>query len=336
MSNIKDINLLDAVDVYKLVLERKIKIFPSGFWTKPEALENSAKCIKYLFEEKLRFCEQDIKENLTVKLIKENKLAGMLTSCFNGDSYNAINNAYPNKFKPWEFKKIYMNNWTMENSKEATRWLVEEKLKFSDDELKDKLSYKTFKDNGLGSMLDIFYKKNAYNAINDIYPNKFKPWEFKKIYMSSWTKEKSKEAIKWLIEEKLKLTDEELKNELSQKLFMDNGLSGMLQQCFNNSPYEAVNSVYPNKFRHWEFKYIGKNYWSKERGIEATKWLIEEKLNFDEEDIKDKLSANLFRDNGLGGMLYICFNNSPYEAINSTYPNKYKIEEFRGYKLKLR
>ena len=117
---------------------------------------------------------------------------------------------------------------------------------------------------------------------------------------------------------------------------MDNGLSGMLQQCFNNSPYEAVNSVYPNKFRQWEFKYIGKKYWSKERGLEATKWLIEEKLNFDEEDIKDKLSANLFRDNGLGGMLYICFNNSPYEAINSTYPNKYKIEEFRGYKLKLR
>lgn len=110
MNKIHDINLLDAVEVYKLVLDRRIKIFPMGFWVRPEALENSAKCIRYLLEERFGFSEQDIKEKLSIKLIKENKLAGMLTCCFNGDSYNAINNAYPNKFKPWEFKKIYNLN----------------------------------------------------------------------------------------------------------------------------------------------------------------------------------------------------------------------------------
>ena len=334
MSNIKDINLLDAVDIYKLVLERKIKIFPMGFWTKPEALENSAKCVKYLLEEKLGFCEQDIKENFSLKLIKENKLAGMLICCFNGVVYDAIDNAYPNKFKPWEFKKLEMGKWTEKNSKEATKWLIEEKLKLTDEEIKNKLSFKIFKENGLGTMLDITYKSNPYNAINSVYPNKFKPWELK--YTSSWDNNNGIEAVRWLIEEKLKLNDEELKNELSQKLFKDNGLSGMLQQCFNNSPYEAINSVYPNKFRQWEFKNTSMNYWTKEKGIEATKWLIEEKLKLCEVDIKEQLSANLFSDNGLGGMLRTCFNNSPYDAINSAYPNKYKIEDFRGYKLNWR
>ena len=38
---------MDAVDVYKLVLEKKyIKKFPNGFWQQPEALDNAVKCIK--------------------------------------------------------------------------------------------------------------------------------------------------------------------------------------------------------------------------------------------------------------------------------------------------
>lgn len=333
MSNIKDLNLIDAVDVYKLVLDRKIRTFPIGFWVKPEALEDSAKCIKYLLEEKFGFSEEDIKEKLSIKMIKENKLAGMLTCCFNGDSYNAINNAYPNKFKPWEFKKINTNKWSKELANEATKWLIEEKLKLTDEEIKNKLSYKIFKENGLGSMLSVFYKGNPYNALNSIYPNKYKPWDLKRI---CWDNNIAKEAIKWLIEEKLQLTDEELKKNLSQKMFIENGLSGMLQQYFNGSPYAAINSVYPNKFKKWEFKCVGNNYWNKEKAIEATKWLIEEKLKMSETDIKENLSANLFRDNGLGGMLYRCFNNSPYEAINNAYPGKFKIEDFRGYKLNWR
>ena len=50
--NKEDLNLLDAVDVYKLVLERKLKMFPKAFWMKPEALDNARKCTIYLLEER--------------------------------------------------------------------------------------------------------------------------------------------------------------------------------------------------------------------------------------------------------------------------------------------
>ena len=134
---------------------------------------------------------------------------------------------------------------------------------------------------------------------------------------------------KYLIEEKLKLTDEELKEQLSKKLFEDNKLSGMLQFCFNSSPYQAINTIYPNRFKEWEFKNVPINFWNKEKGIEATKWLIEEKLKLTDEELKEQLSQKLFIDNNLGGMLYTCFNSSPYKAINETYPNKFKPEDFK-------
>ncbi len=103
----------------------------------------------------------------------------------------------------------------------------------------------------------------------------------------------------------------------------------MLKICFNSNIYEALNNVYPNKFKPWEFKSSRVNYWSNDLAMEATKWLIEEKLKFSEEDLKNKLSYTLFKDNGFKNMINICFNNDPYAAINNIYPNKYKREDFK-------
>ena len=136
-------------------------------------------------------------------------------------------------------------------------------------------------------------------------------------------------VTKYLIEERLKLTDEEIKEQLSVNLFKDNNLYGMLNSCFKDSPYQAINETYPNKFKEWEFKSVPTSFWTKEKGIEATKWLIEEKLKLTDEELKEQLSSNLFKDNKLSGMLNYCFNGSPYQAINETYPNKFKPEDFK-------
>ncbi|MBQ3420478.1 MAG: hypothetical protein IJH34_02165, partial [Romboutsia sp.] len=163
-----------------------------------------------------------------------------------------------------------------------------------------------------------------YEAINSIYPNKYKEWDFKITRNRYWrNKENGKKATKWLIEEKLKLSDEEIEEKVSKILFTEHGLNGMLQYCFNGSPYEAINSVYPNKYKEWDFKMVPQGYWKdKENGIKATKWLIEEKLKLNDEELKEQLSIQLFKKNRLGGMLQICFNNNPYEAINTAYPKK--------------
>ena len=323
---------MDAVDVYKMVLKgRVIKRFPRGFWQQPEAKQNAAKCTRYLIEEELNYDEEKLKQNSTKALFEKNKLTGMLQTCFNSSPYEAIDNAYPNKYKEWEFKCAPNSFWKdKENGIKATKWLVEEKLKLSDEELKEHLSQKLFEINGLSGMLQYCFNDSPYEAINSAYPNKFKEWEFKNVPMGYWTKENGIKATKWLIEEKLKLNEEQLKEQLSYDLFVNNELVSMLGKCFDHSPYQAINCIYPNKFKEWEFKYVPNRYWNnKENGIKATKWLIEEKLKLSDKQIKEQLSSKLFIENGLRGMLQICFNSSPYKAIDATYPNKFKENDFQ-------
>ncbi|MBQ3422031.1 MAG: hypothetical protein IJH34_10255 [Romboutsia sp.] len=332
----EEISKMDAVDVYKLLLTNRIGRFPNGFWIRPDAIDNAIKCTKYLMENILKLSDEEIKEKLTYNLFRENKLKGMLMTCFGGSPFKCIQTTYPEKnFKPWEFNMAPLNYWQdINNSIEATKWLIETKLRFTDDEIKEKLNVKLFQQNGLGGMLGISFNGSPYNAINTAYPEKnIKPWEFKIVPQGYWTKKTGIEATKWLIEDKLKLSDEEIKEQLSQNLFIDNGLYGMLKHSFNGSPFDAISSTYSEKnFKPWEFKFVPLNYWTDiSNGINATKWLIEDKLKLSDEEIKEQLSAKLFDDNGLGGMLRTCFNGSSYEAINATYPNKFKKSDFKGY-----
>ena len=323
---------MDAVELYRMVLRGDIiKKFPDGFWRTKESNIHAADCTKYLIENILNYNNEEIKEKNSLSLFRKNKLGGMLQYCFSNSPYKAIDNAYPDKFKEWEFEHVPKGYWNnKENGIKATKWLIEEKLKLSDDELKENLSTKLFKENGLGGMLDICFCSSPYETINAAYPNKFKEWEFKNVPNKYWNnRENGIKATKWLIEEKLKLSDDELKESLNVSLFKENGLGGMLQYSFNSSPYEAINSVYPGKFNKWELKVVSVGYWNIKEGIKSTKWLIEEKLKLTDEQLKEELSYKLFKDNGLAGMLQYCFNSSPYEAINSAYPDKFKQWEFK-------
>ena len=331
---------MDAVDVYKLVLEKKhIKKFPNGFWQQPEAVDNAIKCTKYLIEDILKLSDKELKEQLSQNLFKENGLRGMLQYCFNNSPYEAINITYPeHNYKPWEFNQVPRGYWdNIENGINATKWLIKTKLKLSEDELKEQLSQKLFYENGLCGMLSNCFNNSPYEAISTAYPEKnYKPWEFNIVPKGYWDDiNNGIKAMKWLIETKLKLSEKEIKERLSANLFKENGLGGMLQYCFNNSPYEAINITYPEKnYNPWELNIVPINYWSNvNNGINATKWLIENKLKLNEEELKEQLSLKLFYENELGGMLHNCFNDSPYEAINTSYPEKnYKKEDFKGYR----
>ena len=245
---------MDAIEIYKLVLEGKhLKRFPNGFWTKPDALDNAGKCLRYLIEDVLKLSDEELKKELSLSFLKENKLNGMLSCCFNNSPYNAINNAYPNKFKEWEFNSVCMNYWNDETAKDAIKWLIEDKLKLTEEELKETLSQDLFFKNGLSGLLMKKFNGSPVKAINHAYKNKYKPWEFKTVGHKYWNNETLIMAIKWLIEDKLKLSDNELKEQLSVKLFKDNGLISLLNYT-NNSPYDAINLAYPNKFKKEEFK----------------------------------------------------------------------------------
>ena len=327
---------MNAVDVYKLVLERKyIKKFPNGFWQRPEAIDNAIKCTKYLIEDILNLNEEELKTQLSIHLFHKNKLGGMLSVCFNDSPYKAINIIYPERnYQPWEFNIVPQGYWNnIDNGINATKWLVETKLQLSEKELKEQLSLNLFKKYGLSGMLQYCFNDSPYKAITLSYPERnYQPWEFNIVPKGYWNNiDNGINAIKWLIETKLQLSEKELKEQLSLNLFKKYGLSSMLQYCFNDSPYKAIALSYPERnYKPWEFNQVPRSYWGDiNNGINATKWLIETKLQLNEDELKEQLSANLFKENGLGGMLQYCFNSSPYEAINTTYPERnYKPWEF--------
>lgn len=137
---------------------------------------------------------------------------------------------------------------------------------------------------------------------------------------------------KYLIEDILKLDEHMIKEQLSSKLFFNNRLGSMLQYCFAASPFKAIETIYPNRYKPWEFNIAPSHLWKDtNNGINATKWLIEEKLKLTDEQVKEQLSRDLFERNGLRGMLRHCFKDSPYLAISSAYPNRYNKCDFKNY-----
>ena len=210
-----------------------------------------------------------------------------------------------------------------ENARVIIKYLIDDYLKLSDEEIKQNISVKYLSKYKLGGMLMACFNNSPYQAINLTYPNKFQPWEFEQPPVGYWkNKENIIKATKWFIEDKLKLSDDELKKQLSQNLFKDNGLSGLLY--LDGSLYEIINLVYPGKFQPWEFNIVPKGYWkNKENGLKAIKWLIEDKLKLKKDEL-DKITKQTFLENGLSGMLSICFNNNPQIAIKE-YLDKYNV-----------
>ena len=111
---------IDIIEMYKELLKGTRKKFVNGIWQRPDAITNSIKVTKYLIEEKLKLTDEEMKEQLSVNLFKDNRLGGMLRCCFKDSPYQAINETYPNKFNEWEFNKTPQGFWTKEKGIKAT------------------------------------------------------------------------------------------------------------------------------------------------------------------------------------------------------------------------
>ena len=292
----------------------KGKQFPKGVWNCNEKYDNAKEVTKTLIEKVLKWSDDEIKRKLSANIFIQNSLYGMLVILFNGSPYLAIENAYPGKFKPWELPCVSNSFWNLKTAKEATIWLIEEKLKWNDDDIKEKLSANTFIKNSLTSIISLF-NGSPYFAIENAYPGKFKSWEFSKVPKNFWNMETAKKATMWLIEEKLKWSDEDVRRNLSQNTFKENSLRGMLAILFNESPYRAIENAYPGKFKPWELPSVPKKFWNLETAKEATIWLIEEKLKWSDEDVKKKLTLNTFKENSLKSMLNYLFNIDPHQPV---------------------
>lgn len=226
-----------------------------------------------------------------------------------------------NRFPKYFFKRDNVIDYDLGSM--LLRYLIEKKLHWTDEDICNKLSVNTFKDNGLYGVLNHHFDYSPYKAINFTYPDKFKPWELKQCLKKYWNLDTAKESTIWLIEEKLNWSDEDICGKLNLNVFIENGLYGMIQRVFSESIYDAVNNAYPNRFKPWQLKCVPHKYWCKETAREATIWLFEEKLGWSEEDICNKICKDIFYKNNLSGVFTTFFNSNILDVLENAYPGKY-------------
>lgn len=128
------------------------------------------------------------------------------------------------------------------------------------------------------------------------------------------------ECLNYLLFSKLKWSDEDVLEKFSKKILKDYRLYGMLAQCFDNSPMRCILTLMGDKYQPWEYKVAPTNYWTRETAKSATLFMLN-KLQWDDEDIKSKLSVSTFKDFGLLSMLSTIYNASPYKALNDVCPH---------------
>lgn len=132
-----------------------------------------------------------------------------------------------------------------ELAREATRWLFEVKLGVDVENIPKVVSTGLFHKNGFGGLLTSAYDGSAWAAVEDAYPGRWKPWEFKHA-PHLWDKGDlsyriAGAATRWVIEEKLKTTPDRVQ----RSDFDNNRLGGMLVQLFKGSFRAAIRNAYP-------------------------------------------------------------------------------------------
>lgn len=286
----------------------------NNYWVGEKGRANGIEATKWLFEEKLKWNKEDIKEGATWDLFTSNGLRGMLKRAFNNSIWECIESTYPGAFKRWEIGEHVPNEyWDIEKGTEALRWLIEERLKWTKEDVKEKLDKQVFIDNDLYGMVQRCFFSSPFLAINSAFPEVYKPWELKKVPLGYWTLDNAILATRWLIEEKLKWSDSDIREKLSGATFKENGFI-ILSEKF--TPYEIISNTYPNRnYLPWELRAsTTSGFWNEENSILAIKWLIKEKLKINVSEAYN-LTKKTFKDYGISGAFH-WFNSNSKELIN--------------------
>ena len=148
------------------------------------------------------------------------------------------------------------------------KYLVEEYLGWTLQDILDNFNYYTFRQYKLKNMVIKCFNDSFHAALEYTYPEVFKPWHFKSTPHDYWTREKFLEAVKWELEENSKLKRREIKKILCTRFFEERGLVTGFIRYFNGSPLAALNALYFDSFKPLDLKVVPNKYWTEEHLID--------------------------------------------------------------------
>ncbi|MEA2701908.1 MAG: hypothetical protein QOE22_617 [Candidatus Parcubacteria bacterium] len=223
---------------------------PRNYWNLERAVESLQNALRETGRP-----PEEYPKLLTRSFFENAGLFSPLTSLFGRDRFAYLNQAFPNRYHPWEFAKTPKGYFDLkENVIRATRWLVEEKLgipmltltagEIWDRRLETTLTRRAFSEHGLEAIIKAYGSPEPILRL--VYPDKFLPWSF--CTQGKWVGSEGRVtaalATMWLLDEHLEISP--LSPLVTPSLFRKYGLAGMLSsKNVGLSLRELLRSAYP-------------------------------------------------------------------------------------------
>ncbi|MCM2534343.1 hypothetical protein NDK43_20820 [Neobacillus pocheonensis] len=250
-----------VIKIFRDVLNGRRTRFPNHFFVGDQGKKYLAFLTCYLIEEYLGIPVEEIPRKVKAETLWNHRLRPAAHVCGWKDFIRVIENAYPGKFKSWEFNQVSNHYWRGENGRkraiEVVRYIIEEKCKLAHHEIPLRINHRFFKDYGLGGILKSF-GDSPYQVINAVYPGHFQPWEFANVPMNYWkNSENIKQMLDWFLFQKLGFSSyEEALIKLKRNDFFQYRLTGFFQRAFDLRLFKVQQWIREQKNIHDHLKSI--------------------------------------------------------------------------------
>lgn len=169
----------DLEELCKKVVKRQARLTISKLQEEYGKKEVNTFITKWLIRKHLRWNKEQIKKSLTKEVFVQCGLRGFLYNQYTDSVYDALEEAYPKRYLPWELKRVPRDFWNKKRAIQVIKTWLEEKVKWSDEEICQKFTknyiQKTKPYGGkIYWALRRIFEDDAFKALEAIYPNKFK------------------------------------------------------------------------------------------------------------------------------------------------------------------
>ena len=213
------------------------------------------------------------------------------------------------------------------------KYVIEDILKWNEDDILEKYDIYLFRKYKLNGMIAQVFNSSPFEALDAVYPNKFKRWQFYRA-RGCWKNGSDDDiikAVKEIYEEEfgIKNVDDLYKIKNHRDIIMNYGLNGIIH-ARKISYHELLKMVYPEIEEEKFDGRSGKSFYDFEDAIILLRNIFKEK-GMTHEDITN-LTADSLNEYNLYGLFVIKYKMSIYEVIDLVYPNEYKAWEFKKIK----
>lgn len=172
-------------EVYSFLHPWELRRKPVGFFSGKKRKVNARQATIWLVEEMLDYPERLVPQLISKNDFINHRLGGMLTQLYGNSPSRAIMDAYPKKYKEFEFSEK-STKWHgragKRNAREAITWLIEKRLRIPLDQVPERIVRKDFVTHGLGGLLQskaLGFCNSARKAVMFAYPGRYENEDFK-------------------------------------------------------------------------------------------------------------------------------------------------------------